>query len=126
MKRTIYVLLGNCVLSYAFSWWVDDGVYLAWFMIAVDAVSAWIITWRPAAKWQAVIGLTYVIQIASHIGRLAANNPDLEAYGWGLTVVSFAQLLLVAGWWGHAKLSRHHGRGSDYTVAAKAHRQSLG
>lgn len=117
MKRTILTILvvGGAAWLLRGLW---PGRDYAWAMIAVDSAALVAITWRPAGKWQALTGLSFILQIATHIGRIAAENPDINGYWWGLSIGAFLQLLLVGGWWRHEWLLRHRLRGLAHTAVA--------
>jgi hypothetical protein len=101
MRRTIWTLLAVCVIQFLFATYVagTETEAHAIFMFGVDALAAFNILRHPAAKWQSLIGAAFVLQLGMHIGRLAANNPDMNFYFAGLSVTAFVQLFLVGGWW---------------------------
>lgn len=101
MKRTaatiFAVFLCVVLLAPALEW---PSPRYAWGMVAVDFVALAIICWRPAGKWQSMIGATYAIQIAIHFGRIiVGENADMNAYWWGLSIAAILQLLLLGWWW---------------------------
>lgn len=101
MRRTIWTIAIVCALQFVFASYIlpTDSVTHAIFMLCADALACFVITWHPAGKWQSVIGLSYILQIGAHVGRLAANNPDMSFYWWGLSLLAYVQLIFVGGWW---------------------------
>lgn len=109
MRRTIAtVFLSLLAGLYFASLW--PGVSWAIAMIVIDTLACIAITWHPAGKWQSLIGLSYILQIGVHIGRIAAQNPDIVSYWWGLSILAFVQLLLIGGWWLYDGLGFHFRR----------------
>src|SRR5690349_15121158 len=101
MRRTVWTIALVCALQFVIGTWVlsTASVAHAIVMFAIDALACWNIVRQPAALWQSLIGSAFVIQLGMHIGRLAANNPDMNFYWNGLSFMAFAQLVLVGGWW---------------------------
>lgn len=117
MRRTILTILVVGVAAWCLrGLWPSKEYAMA--MIAVDSAALLAITWRPAGKWQALAGLSFILQIATHIGRIAAENPDIKSYWLGLSIGAFIQLLLVGGWWRHDQYLRHRIRGLAHTAVA--------
>jgi hypothetical protein len=118
MKRTIAAVFGSMVAGLAFSGlWPGEG----WsaLMIAFDALACIVITWHPAGRWQSVIGLSYILQIGVHIGRIAnGDSADLVSYWWGLALLAVLQLLLIGGWWITDVFGFHLGRRNSRSAAA--------
>lgn len=108
MKRTIFSLVGVLIASMILvDWLVWPSENYALGMIVVDVIAAAIILWRPAGKAQAIIGLTFLLQIGVHAGRLAnGEQADFLLYWWGLSLLAFLQLFVMGGWWIHERLSR--------------------
>lgn len=126
MRRTILTLVAVCVFQLFFASYIaaPQTEAHAIAMFCVDALAGYIILRHPAAKWQSLIGATFVLQLGMHIGRLAANNPDMNFYFVGLSVTAFLQLVLVGGWWldDRGLLPRRLGR---YLPAFARRRESL-
>lgn len=124
MKRTVITLAVVCVLSYSFTLLLWNDWKLSAFMVCVDALACKAITWKPAGKWQAVIGASFLIQIGAHLGRIGAElsnpafNPDF--FWWTTTIMAYAQLGLVAGWRFHENISRRFNRGADHSLAHRS------
>ncbi len=80
------------------------GITDGWqFNILIDSITATVILFRPAGKWQALLGVTYCVQIAMHGGYGALSMwgiPDPHKYYIALTAVAWLQLGLVGGWCG--------------------------
>jgi hypothetical protein len=98
MRRTVATIFAVMIVSLLCSGLWPTPLY-ADAMILADAVACLIITWNPAGRWQSVIGLSFILQIGVHVGRLAAVRPDMESYWWGLSGLAVLQLLLIGGWW---------------------------
>jgi len=99
MRRTICTVFAVMLAAWLLSGlWPTVPYSLA--MIAVDAAACVIITWHPAGKWQSVVGLSYILQIGVHLGRVAnGDNADMDALWWGLSILALLQMFLVGGWW---------------------------
>lgn len=99
MKRTVLTILAVMLAA----WGLSDlwpTVPYAWAMIAVDSIACIVICTHPAGKWQSAIGLSYIVQVIVHIGRIIlGDNCDMFGYYWGLSLVAILQLLLLGGWW---------------------------
>src|SRR5688572_14489429 len=70
MKRTVYTLVAVLAISLVLSAvgnWTAESYAIA--MMTVDAVAAAIILIRPAGRAQAVIGLTFLLQITIYLAR---------------------------------------------------------
>lgn len=90
--------------------------------ILLDSTAATVILFRPAGRWQALLGCTYCAQIAMHGGYgladILGKSPDPDHYYSALTAVAWLQLLLIGGWcsgiWGGGLVRRWFGnRGAD-------------
>jgi hypothetical protein len=125
MKRTALAIFGVMLAAWLLrGLW--PGIGYAWAMIAVDSAALAVITWRPAGRWQAIVGLSYILQIATHIGRIAAaKNADMNSYWWGLSIIAILQLLLVGGWWLNERSIRHRLRGCADTASAYSRSKSV-
>lgn len=126
MRRTVWTIAIVCVAQFIVAQWVvnPQSVSHAVFMFCVDALACRVITWQPAGKWQSLIGFSYIIQLGMHIGRLAANNPDMNFYWNGLTIMAFLQIILVGGWWASERgLFRNRRR--RHPPAYEAHREGV-
>jgi hypothetical protein len=111
MYRTMAALLGVLFVSLFFVQalvWPSPTYAIA--MMVVDALAAWVILWHPAGKVQSLIGLTFLLQIGVHTGRILNGvNADLFNYWLGLSLLAFLQLGLVGGWWLYERV-----RGSSF------------
>lgn len=103
MKRTIFTIAG----VYALQLFVLAPLlwpHWSWSaaVAGLDALACVIVTWRPAGKWQSVIGLTYLLQIGVHAGRVVAEintgASNMNHYFWGLSLLGLLQLFLLGGW----------------------------
>jgi hypothetical protein len=108
MKRTILtlaaVLAVSFVLTEALVWPSEEWALV---MMGIDAIAATVILFHPAGKAQSAIGLTFLLQIGVHAGRvLNGSQADLNLYWWGLSILAFLQLAIIGGWWVHERLSR--------------------
>jgi len=119
MKRTVATIFAVMLIQWAIDgWW--PSVEWAAMMIAVDTLACVIITWHPAGRWQAITGLSYILQIGVHLGRIFnGDNADVISYWWGLSTLAILQLLLLGGWWLHG-LGLHFGRGGSNKAVAQA------
>ena len=127
MRRTVWTIAFVCALQFVIGRWFLDPASKehALAMIAVDTLACIMVTIPPVSTWQKAVGLTFILQIGGHFGRLAANNPDMSFYWWGLSVLAFVQLIFVGGWWaGERDLSRH--RSDPDLLPAQARREGAG
>lgn len=96
VERCASVLLANWVAQFVYNEWAGTFTPWAWFTI-VDLLSALVILWKPAGRWQAALGITYVAQIVFHFvyanGGLAQHD-----YWQVLTNIAWLQLLLLGVW----------------------------
>lgn len=133
MKRTAYTLLAVGMIGYLLA---EQAVFpqLAWptetyaiLMMIVDAIGATIILIHPAGKVQSIIGLTFLLQIGVHAGRVFnGQSADLNNYWWGLSLLAVLQLVLTGGWWVNEQLSRSRAVHRDSPLASPAHRKGVG
>lgn len=125
--RAIMVLLLNWVAGMVFvslTGWTD-----CWpFNIIIDASASVVILWRPAGKMQALLGVSYCVQIAMHGGYGAAKIAGIAdpwKYYNALTAVAWIQLLMIGGWsvaiWGRG-IVRHRFGGHDPAHPAEGYR----
>lgn len=124
MRRTVWTLFATMLAGYAYHYSVgSDWTYSA-FMILVNALACRVITMRPAAEWQALIGWSFILQIGADTGRVAreinVGPGDITFLYWVTTVIAFAQLLLVIGWGVHARLGSPAWWNRRHPVAAPA------
>lgn len=130
MKRTILTICGNALFSIllaASGLW--PSLLYAGAMIAADIASLWIITARPAAKMQSIIGLTYVFQISTWVCYAASMEingfSNMDAVWLGLTIPAIAQLVLVGGWLSGGRVGHYYRWLRPYTARAIADRQGV-
>lgn len=99
MFRTILAIAFNSILANTYT--LATGETSPWHVFMVlDVLAATIILVQPAGRIQAIIGWTYVAQLAMHTGyALNGASADPVIYWWSLTVSGYVQLLLVGGWW---------------------------
>ncbi len=116
MRRTALVMFANWLAQLAYYLNTDDSTPIA-FNLLIDTVSAAIILSRPSGRMQAVIGVTYVSQIALHTSYGIAKI--LWGYSFGAAVLYWEILLwlgvlqLVLGglWFGDGMARRFLGSG---------------
>lgn len=139
MKRTAITLVVVCLVSMLLAgfrlgmlaeWpalmdWT--GTTYAITMMLVDAIAAAVILIRPSGKAQALIGVTLVCQMGFYAGRLLnGSNSNINHLWWGLSVLAFAQLVLVGGWWLYERVDwRRPFRGVRPAPVA-SHRKGVG
>lgn len=125
MRRTICTVFAVMLAA----WFLADlwpGLKYAAAMIGIDALACTIITWHPAGKWQAVVGLSYVLQIGVHIGRIfSGDNADIYRYFWGLSLLAILQLLLIGGWWLHGRMGRNPDWSDSRSNLPRSSRQGM-
>ena len=101
--------LARAAFAVAINWFFGVGLNVAtgitdgwWFNIVIDALAATVILWRPAGRFQSILGVTYCIQIAMHCGyglnMLLHNAVDPMLYYDILTGIAWAQLAVLGGW----------------------------
>ncbi len=122
MLRTVGVFICVSLASLAMSnLWPSEAYSIA--MIAADALACAAITLHPAGKWQSIIGLSYILQIGVHIGRIAnGENADITSFFWGLTALAILQLVLLGGWLTYEFLGHHFRGGADTLPDAGRHK----
>lgn len=129
MKRTIWTIVAVYALEMIAAYWLWPGPIWATLMVAVDAMACVVITIHPAGRWQAMTGLSYILQIGGHVGYVARvlndGSADINLYWWGLTVLGFLQLALVGGWWIHARIGSRNSRGGRHSRSASPRRQGV-
>jgi hypothetical protein len=121
MKRTVLTLVAVMLAA----WWLSPlwpTEAYAWAMIGIDSAALVTICWHPAGRWQSIVGLTYVIQVAVHFGRIIVGDAtDRNGYWWGLSLSAIVQLLLLGGWWFVERFLRPRGLDSDPAPAHPGH-----
>jgi hypothetical protein len=121
--RTTWAMAGNLAGVWLGQWLLHD--YAPWlWLIAIDAITAFVVLSHPASKAQAVIGSIYVLQIITHVAFGAAGTVehvrlylDLLAFG------GVCQLLTLAcgGFNGRGrKVAAARGNGGGAAGAAVA------
>lgn len=121
MKRTVLTILAVMLAAWGFSnlW---PTVPYAWAMIAVDSLALIMICRHPASQWQSAIGMTYLLQVGVHFGRIiVGDGSDIFAYYWGLSILAILQLLLLGGWWSVGHLGRLYRGRRDPAAADPCH-----
>lgn len=103
VTRSVLAILLNWIAGIAFNH--VTGVTDGWiFNFVIDTLSAIAVLYRPAGRWQAVLGVLFCAQIAMDAGygllRALHVEADADKYYWALTRVAWLQLLLVWGWCG--------------------------
>lgn len=123
--RVMGVILLNWVAGMVFvgmTGWTD-----CWsFNIIIDASASVAILWRPAGRMQALLGVSYCVQIAMHGGYGAAEImgvADPWKYYDALTAVAWVQLLIIGGWcvgiWAGGGIRRWLGGSGSSAVAPR-------
>lgn len=125
MIRTIAVIFAVFVAEWFLKgWWPSSEYAVAMFVVGSLACIA--ITWHPAGKWQGIVGLSYILEIGVHVGRIASGeNADITSYWWGLSSIAILQLFLVGGWITNDWIRSHSHRGSNNPAAAEARPSGL-
>lgn len=102
LARSMAAVMFNWLAGIAYN--SLTGIVDGWqFNIMIDSITATVILFRPAGKWQALLGVSYCVQIAMHGGYGAlsiSGTPNPHKYYMALTSVAWLQLLLVGGWCG--------------------------
>lgn len=107
-----------------FGLWPTEPYAIA--MMIVDAIAATVILYRPAGKAQALVGLTFLLQIGVHAGRLMNGEAaDLNLYWWGLSLLAFLQIFVVGGWWIHERVSRRGAVHADGPISRPAYHKGV-
>ncbi len=127
MLRTAGALIGCLVVNRIHYLLTNDSTPYMWYMV-IDAITAAIVLLRPAGKVQAVIGTTFLVELAMHLSywiNLRLNGYNLGAattYWWMLLIIALLQAALIGGWTvgGLARLIPssifHRGRGVPETA----------
>ena len=110
MKRTIAAIVGVLFASLGIHGFVapfPSEVYCL-LMLLVDALAAAIVLIKPAGRFQALVGITYLVQCglyAGYLGHPLINNEkgDINSLWTGLSILAMLQLALVSGWWLHER-----------------------
>ncbi len=125
MKRTVLTILAVMLAAWGFSGLWPTVAY-AWAMIGIDALATIAICLHPAGRWQSAVGLSYVIQVGIHFGRIIlGDNCDMDAYYWGLSVSAIVQLMLLGGWGIYEYLAPRLGRRRGHSASAHSAHQGL-
>lgn len=128
MKRTTFAVLAvgvaSLVLAKLLAWPSDD---YGFAMMGADLLAAVVILWRPAGKVQALIGLTFLLQIGVHTGKmLNGENADYYYYWLLLSVLAILQLSLIGGWWLYERVTWERPVHSRRPRIGSAHRKGVG
>lgn len=126
MRRTVWTLIAVAIAAYGFTWITNStGADYSLFMLAVNGAACWNITRQPAAGWQSVVGMSFVLQIATDVTTIARESffgpIDMNYPALVTTVLAFVQLLCVAGWGVHDRVRRHYRRFGPNPVAYSAY-----
>lgn len=105
MSRVASALILNWVAGYLFNEVFHTTTPWAW-SFAIDTVSAVIVLWSPACRWQALIGASYIVQIMMH-AMFALGRWHPHSYWEALTAVAWLQLALLLLWGGAGVAHRH-------------------
>ena len=98
VERCASVIIANWVAQYVYNDWAGIFTPWVWFTL-IDLLSGLVILWKPAGRWQAILGGTYAAQIVCHF--VYANGGFAQHDYWQiLTSIAWAQLLIL-GVWGH-------------------------
>jgi hypothetical protein len=124
MKRTIGVMLGVYILQLALAPWLWPTLWWSAAVAGLDLAAIRLVTWRPAGKFQSLIGWTFLLQAAAHSGRVIAELnhkiADMNSYWWLTTALAFIQLFLIGGWLIHDYLG-HRSDDSNSVGHSKVH-----
>lgn len=128
MKRSVFALLGVGIVSLILASvidWTTPPYGLA--MMAVNFAGAWVILWRPAGKIQSLLGITLVLQMGVHAGKLLRGaDSNLDYYYTALSVLAILQLVLIGGWWCREWFTWHDRIPDRSAVPVPAHRKGVG
>lgn len=123
--RCAAVIAVNWVLGTAFVTLTAN--YDPWeYNMFIDSVAMAVVLRHPAWRAQAAIGLLYIVQICCHIaygGRELLGYPnDAIFYYDALTIIAWAQLLVLGGWacgvgWATAAIGRWPYRHASWRAA---------
>lgn len=98
VERCASVLIANWVAQYVYNDLAGTFTPWVWFAF-IDLLSGLVILWKPAGRWQAILGGTYAVQIVCHF--VYANGGFGQHDYWQiLTAIAWAQLMIL-GVWGH-------------------------
>jgi hypothetical protein len=127
LLRSLGAVVVNWLIgtAFAFGTGITDGW---WFNICIDTGAAAAILFRPAGRWQAALGVSYVVQIAMHCGygllSMRGAQDPMAYYNW-LTGIAWLQLLILGGWcggiWRGGIADRDRAGGSSPASRAGAH-----
>lgn len=118
LRRTMIVLLLSWVLHVGVIKLTGIQSPWAWFL-GVDIAAAWVILWHPRSRLQGLIGVSFIIGIAVHVGygvnHLHSGYDFIRATEYWLVreVLGFARLGLIGAWaaWdGILAYTGHRGR----------------
>lgn len=130
MLRVALAMLTNLALVWL--WALVSGIDDAWwFFLAIDALTARVVLRQPAGRWQAVIGLLYVIQCLMHVRYGIGYRDDAitSVYLDTLTAIGWGQLVALIGGATHGR-SRHvngnHLAGGYHRAATQSGGSSMG
>lgn len=100
LARAALAVFANWLLGtlFAMASGVTDGW---WFNILIDTGAAAVILHRMSSPWQALLGVTYCVQIAMHLAyswlSVDGAADAMTYYAW-LTRIAWAQLALLVIW----------------------------
>lgn len=99
--RVAGVVLANWCAGTVFIWQTRN--FDPWeFNLFIDSLAMMVVLWHPAGKAQVLLGLLYIGQICLHIvygsRELLSYPNDILFYYNALTVIAWAQLLVLGGW----------------------------
>jgi hypothetical protein len=122
MKRVALAMVLNAAIAIGFTMATQQSDPW-WFFMGLDFLTALVVLIQPAGRAQALIGWTYVAQIAVNTGyALNGASANAVARWWLITAIAFLQLLLVGGWLAYDKGYRLRGVRGARARAAAAHR----
>lgn len=130
MQRTVGTLAAVFTVQLCYIAAVGDrGQEFAF--IALDGAAAAVILFRPAGWAQAMIGLTYLLQMSMHAAKaaLAEWGPGFDpmTYWYFVTAAAFLQLLIAGGWWLYVRLGNGRAlRGASKGAVAHGGRGAQG
>ncbi len=103
MIRSGLALLINWLACVGIVLWLNDATPWLWFAL-FDAVACVVITVRPAAKMQAIMGAIFVAQIVCHTvygtSILMGGTPNANFYLGTLDWLSWGNLAVFIMWTG--------------------------
>jgi hypothetical protein len=104
--------------------------------IALDGAAAAVILFRPAGWAQAMIGLTYLLEMSMHAAKAVLSSSWMTellglgpagfnpmAYWWFLMVAGAVQLLIAGGWWHHVRARNRPALRAASTAGAAVRRK---